>query len=154
MTFKELQVLLKKALIYNLMVNVDASLEEKNISHSNLSSRTGRKGNWFNDAKNNNEDIRISTFIRIFAAIQPKQEAGIDTEPTEILKDVFSKRVFDISDKLNNVMDGEGTPMRDIIQSDSDFYQDLIGDWAAVRSLGKLTEQEALYVDQISNWLK
>lgn len=154
MTFKDLQVLLKKALVYNLMVNVDMVLEHEGITHRDLSSRTGRAGNWFNDAKNNNEDIQFSTLARIFAAIQPKQEAGIDTNTTEMLKNVFSKKVFDVSEKLNNVMDGEGTPIQDIIQSDRDFYQDRIGDWASINSLGKLTEQEGLYVDQISSWLK
>lgn len=154
MTSKELQNLLKKALVYNLMVNLDTTLNDKDIKHSHLSSRTGRQGNWFNDAKNNNEDIRVSTLARIFAAIQPRQETGIDTETTEMLKDVFSKRVFDVSERLNNVADGEGTPIRDLIQSDRDFYQDRIGDWAAVRSLGKLTEQEVVQVNQIRDWLK
>lgn len=154
MTFKDLQVLLKKSLVYNLMVNVDTVLGSKGITHRNLSSRTGRAGNWFNDAKNNNEDIQFSTVARIFAAIQPIEGVGIDRDPTEMLKVVFSKKVFEISDKINNVKGAEGMPIHDIILSDKDFYQDRIGDWASVRLLGKLTEQEVLYVDQISNWLK
>jgi len=153
-TFKDLQSLLKKALVYNLMVNVDAVLEKKGITHRDLSSRTGRAGNWFNDAKNNNEDIQFSTVARVLAAIQPEQEIGVGTDTTEILNNVFSEKVFEVSEKLNNVMDGEGTPIHDIIQSDRNFYQDRIGDWASINSLGKMTKQEGLYVDQISSWLK
>lgn len=153
MTFKDLQVLLKKALVYNLMINIDKILEKENISHLDLSRRTGRAGNWFNDAKNNNEDVRISTVARILAAIQLKQEK-VDMDTTEILKGFFSKRVFEVSEKLNNVMDGEGTPIQETIQLDKDFYQDLIGDWASIDKLGDLKARERLYVDQISNWLK
>lgn len=157
MTIKDLQTLLKKALTYNLLFNVNTILGEKNISNSNISNGTGRAGNWFNDAKNNNEDIRFSTVARVFAAIKPETKTEIaterDPEIVTMLSNVFSEKVFELANVLNNLTHAEGMPIHVLIQSDRKFYQNLIAEWASIQSLGKLTTQEMAHVNQISEWL-
>jgi len=51
------------------MTNIDKTVSKAGLSHQEISSRTGRKGNWFNDAYNNNEDIHISSLSKVLSVI-------------------------------------------------------------------------------------
>lgn len=64
-----LQGLLNKIVLYRFTRNLDKELRDREINHSQISLATGRSGNWFNRTFNEIEDMRISTLIKLTAAV-------------------------------------------------------------------------------------
>lgn len=119
------------------MTNVEKTVSNAGISHQEVSARTGRKGNWFNDAYNNNEDIQISSLAKILSVVN---------DNTEIQKyqliDLFDEKVLRISKVLASLSDEDSDTINDFITSETDLFIDLIGDWGSLDAKKKLSNQE------------
>lgn len=68
-TSKTFQGLIDKIIVYRFTRNLDRELRSRRIAHSELSEATGRSKNWFNKTFNRPEDMRVSTFLKLFVAI-------------------------------------------------------------------------------------
>ncbi|USG67345.1 hypothetical protein NDK47_08765 [Brevibacillus ruminantium] len=91
-----LQGLLSKVLLYRFTRNLDKELNERKISHSQLSGSTGRSGNWFNRTFNELEDMRISTFIKSISAINKIISGNEKFKPVEV-RAVLDEELFKVA---------------------------------------------------------
>jgi hypothetical protein len=154
-----IQKLLRKALLYRLMANLDKTVSNAGLSHQEISSRTGRQGNWFNDAYNNNEDIHISSLSKILSVVN---------EHTEInqyrLTDIFDEKVLRISivmstladeQRKNKEKDKENTDIiKNFIIAEIDLFLDLLGDWGSLIAKKKLNDNELVYFEKLQSLIK
>ncbi|SHL24260.1 hypothetical protein [Shouchella rhizosphaerae] len=130
----QLKKIIKKALIYQVFSNIDQLLEEADISHRSLSYGTGRAENWFNDAYNNNEDIRLSSLTKVLAYISPFEGCPLEK--------LICRKSLRYGGLLNTISDEEEESITTFLQSDKDLLQDLIGDLGVIESKKKLTIEE------------
>lgn len=91
-----LQGLLNKVLLYRITRNLDKELQDRRISHAELSGSTGRSGNWFNRTFNELEDMRISTFIKSLTAINKIISGNSNFKPVEV-QSVLDIQLFKIA---------------------------------------------------------
>lgn len=134
---ESIQKLLKKALLYRLMTNVEKIVSNANLSHQEISSGTGRKGNWFNDAFNNNEDIQLSSLAKVLSVINSKKVIN-----QYQLKDIFDDKVLKISSVMSSLADEDIATINNFITSEKELFIDLIGDWGSLDAKRKLTSIE------------
>src|SRR5699024_4342686 len=131
--------MMKKALLYRLMYNLGETVNESNLNHSDLSSRVGNAKNWFNDAINNNEDIRISSFMRILSVVDEVGKVNLD-EYT--LKDFFDDKILKIAKLMRMLPDEHPDYVEDFIRNDLNIFIGLLADWRSMEYRNKLTEIE------------
>jgi len=96
-----LQGLLNKVIRYRLTRNLDKALQDREISHAQLSESTGRKGNWFNRTFNELEDMRASTLIKSVAAIskilnERRESSRRKYDPIEITS-IINEELFEVA---------------------------------------------------------
>jgi hypothetical protein len=141
-----LKGLFKKALLYRLLTNIDDLISKAKLSHKEVSSRTGRKGNWINDAYNQSEDIQISSLAKIFSVINTE----IDLNGYS-LSAVFDDKVLDIARVISNLSDEEedSAQIAEFVSSEEELLIDLLGDWGSLESKRKLNEEELSYFREI-----
>jgi hypothetical protein len=144
-----IQKLLKQALLYRLMTNIEKMVSTANLSHQEISSRTGRKGNWFNDAFNNNEDIKISSLAKILSVIN----SNTDINQYQ-LADIFDKKVVRIANVISCLADEDLSNIKNFLYSERDLFMDLIGDWGSLDSKKKLTGPEHACFKEILQVIK
>ncbi len=133
------------------MTNLDNLVSESNLSHIDISSRAGRKGNWFNDAYNNNEDIRLSSLAKILSIINKEKDI------TEyVLSDLFDKKVLEIARVLSNINDEDENSVHvlDFISAEDVLFVDLLGDWGSLESKRKLNSEEKMSFHKIKEFIK
>ena len=133
------------------MTNLDDLVSESNLSHIDISSRAGRKGNWFNDAYNNNEDIRISSLAKILSIINVEKDIK-----KYILADLFDKKVLEIARVLSNINDEDedSVYVLDFISAEDVLFVDLLGDWGSLESKKKLTSEEKMSFHKIKDFIR
>jgi len=143
MDINQLKKLLHKALIYRLMTKLDGFARDAKIPHSRLSVETGRSRNWFNEAYNNNEDIKISSLTRVLGAINRVHQIH-DYK----ISDLFDEKVLHITELLTRLSDEEDNKTPLFSRYDKELFLDLMSDWRALEAKNKLniTEQESLKV--------
>ncbi len=144
-----IQKLLRKALLYRLITNIDKIVSTAGISHQELSTNTGRKGNWFNDAYNNNEDIRISSLAKVLSVVNNK----IDIKQFSI-SNLYDEKVLRISSVISSLADENSLSINDFIFSEKDLFIDLVGDWGSLSSKKKLTSEEESCYQELQRLLK
>jgi transcriptional regulator with XRE-family HTH domain len=88
-TSQALRLLFNKIILYRFTRNLDRELKSRKITHSELSEATGRAKNWFNRVFNELEDIRISTFIRLYAAMSKLAEEKRHFQATPLTFDTL-----------------------------------------------------------------
>ncbi|MEQ6378240.1 hypothetical protein RZN22_17130 [Bacillaceae bacterium S4-13-58] len=96
---KELLIkLLHKVLLYRITRNIDKELNVRKISHSEISGSTGRNSNWFNRSFNELEDMKITTFVKILAAVNKNVDATTNSnfQPVSI-ESVLDKETLRIA---------------------------------------------------------
>ncbi|MFK2827127.1 hypothetical protein QYG89_15940 [Bacillus sp. B190/17] len=145
---KELNRLLRKALIFQLMTNIDHLIAKAEIPHSTLSVSTGQKHSWFNDAFNNNEDISISSLTKVLSVIGTK----IDLTDYKLM-DMFDRKVLMIARLITNLTDEEDDQIPFFICSEKEIIMDLLGDWGLLKAKKKLSENELETIEQIRSAL-
>lgn len=143
-----IQKLLRKALLYRLMANVERIVSNAGLSHQEVS-RTGRKGNWFNDAYNNNEDIHLSSLSKILSIVNKQTEIK-----QYRLTDIFDEKVLRISNVMSSLADEELDTIEDFMISEIDLFIDLIGDWGSLASKKKLSNNEYLIFEELQILIK
>ncbi|AND40651.1 MULTISPECIES: hypothetical protein [Bacillaceae] len=138
--------LFKRALLYRLLTNLDVLISKAKLSHKEVSSRTGRKGNWINDAYNQSEDIQISSLAKIFSVINTE----IDLNGYS-LSAVFDDKVLDIARVISNLSDEEenSAQIAQFVSSEEELLIDLLGDWGSLESKRKLNKEELSYFREI-----
>lgn len=139
-----LQKLLRKALLYRLMININGIISESGLSHQEISCQTGRARNWFNDAYNNNEDIRLSSLSKVFAVLSKE----FDLSNYQIT-DLFDKKVLHISGVLNSLADEDNDSIAGFILSEREIFSDLIADWGSLNEKKKLNEDEQFHYSEL-----
>lgn len=141
-----LKGLFKRALLYRLLTNLDVLISKAKLSHKEVSSRTGRKGNWINDAYNQSEDIQISSLAKIFSVINTE----IDLNGYS-LSAVFDDKVLDIARVISNLSDEEenSAQIAQFVSSEEELLIDLLGDWGSLESKRKLNKEELSYFREI-----
>ncbi|KOO42600.1 helix-turn-helix domain-containing protein [Priestia koreensis] len=138
-----LKKLMRKALIFNLMNNLNKIIRKAGMSHRELSERSGQSSNWFNDAYNNSEDITISSLAKVFGVLNEKVNIS-----SYQLTDLFDKQIIQISSTLSSLVDENEQSIQTFILSQPSLFSDLLADWAALNEKNKLTSDEKLlYVD-------
>lgn len=141
--------MIKKALMYQLLTNLDAKLKSKDIqlTHKQLSSDTGRNPSWFNSSFNQLEDIQISTFSRILAAVNERLKTSSKKEVDAVfLHDILTLKVINTANLLNRLADEEDHHLQAFIQDEEELFRDLISYWGILSEDKKLDlfEKEAL----------
>lgn len=140
--------LLRKALLYRLMNNLNDMILETKLTHRSISNGVGNSDNWFNDAYNNNEDIRISSLLRVLSVIELEfnlKDYTLDT--------LFDKKILEIGSLINSLSDENDKYIKDFIMSDKDMFVDLIGDWASMDYKKKLSEAEQEVFNQVRGYI-
>ena len=143
------QKLMRKALLYRLITNIEKITSKAGLSHQKISAETGRRGNWFNDAFNNNEDIKISSLAKILSVVNHK------TDIKEYhLSDVFDEKVLKISRVISSLSDESSNSIQDFILSEETLLLDLIGDWGSLNSKKKLSSEEISCFEELQQLLR
>ena len=144
-----IQKLLRKALLYRIMTNVEKLVSNSGLSHQKISSSTGRKGNWFNDAYNNNEDIHLSSLSKILSVVNDHTEIN-----QYQLTDIFDKKVLRLSSVMSSLADETEATINNFIISELDLFIDLLGDWGSLDSKNKLSSQEHTCFEELQKLIK
>ncbi|HLQ82525.1 MAG TPA: hypothetical protein VK121_01585 [Pseudogracilibacillus sp.] len=140
--------MMKKALLYRLMYNLDEIVNKSNLTHSDLSSRVGNAKNWFNDAYNNDEDIRISSFVRILSIVDEVGKVNLDKYT---LKDFFDDKILKIASLMRMLPDEHIDYVEDFIRNDLNIFIGLLADWRSLEYRKKLTKGEQNNLTEINN---
>src|SRR5699024_3844271 len=140
--------MMKKALLYRLMNILDDIVNKSDLTHSDLSSRVGNAKNWFNDASNNNEDIRISSFMRILSVVDEVDKVNLDKYT---LKDFFDDKILKIAKLMRMLPDEHPDYVEDFIKNDLNIFIELLADWRSLEYRKKLTEIEQDTLTEINN---
>jgi hypothetical protein len=119
------------------MTNLERLLTTTGLSHSKLSAGTRKKGNWFNDAYNNNEDIRLSSLAKLLAVIDPNH--GLTDHA---IAAIYDETVLRIAVYMNFLLDEEEPDLLKTIRSENELITDLLGDWGSLEAKKKLTPPE------------
>jgi hypothetical protein len=119
------------------MTNIENLLSISKLSHSKLSEGTGRKGNWYNDAFNNNEDIHISSLAKLLSVVDSKH--GITNRN---ISEIFDEKVLRLSSLMSRMSDENETDTSNLISLEIVLFTDLIGDWGSLEAKKKLTSDE------------
>lgn len=88
--------LLKKILLKELYQRLDVAKGRLSINDRELSENVGQASNWFNDGKHNMEDMRISSFLRIWSYMSSEMESKTpdDSSHQKIeLEEIFTRQV-------------------------------------------------------------
>lgn len=138
--------LLRKAMLYRLMDNLNHLISEAKLTHRAVSNRMGNSDNWLNDAYNNNEDIYISSFARVLSVIGQE----MDLKEHRLLS-LFDGEILKIASLMGRVSDEDANHIKDLIQADKKIFTDVLGDWASMAYKKKLDYVEKATMDQISD---
>lgn len=140
-----LKKLIRKALVFNLMNNLNTIIKATGLSHRELSERAGQSSNWFNDAFNNSEDITISSLSKVFGVLD--QDKSIEPYPLMVL---FDKKIILISNTLSRLADEDQDEqsIKNFILINDLLFSDMLTDWGALIEKKKLTtDEKSLYLD-------
>ncbi|MBO1005910.1 hypothetical protein [Pseudogracilibacillus auburnensis] len=108
----------------------------------------GNADNWFNDAYNNNEDIRISSFVRVLSVI------GQELDLSEYkLGALFDEKILKIASLVNTLSDEDDAYVESFIQADRSIFIDLLGDWGSLDYRKKLNKAENDNLDKIRDFI-
>jgi hypothetical protein len=136
-----LQGLLNKVILYRFTRNFDKILQDRKISHAELSESTGRKGNWFNRTFNELEDMRISTFIKSVAAVTKILNERGQSEPIDITS-IINEELIEIATVS---IDLTIIDIEDLLSPDSgltDFFLKLKVYVDSMKALNDIVSQE------------
>ncbi|MGI8386594.1 hypothetical protein [Robertmurraya sp. P23] len=126
------------------MDNIDDLISEAKLTHREVSNRAGNSNNWFNDAYNNNEDIHISSFVKVLSVINEKH----DLKEHKLLN-VFDMKILSISTLISRLSDEDENYINDFIISDKQLFLDVLGDWASMEYKNKLNEKEKEIMEKV-----
>lgn len=126
------------------MDNIDDLISEAKLTHREVSNRAGNSNNWFNDAYNNNEDIHISSFVKVLSVINEKY----DLKEHKLLN-VFDTKILSISTLVSRLSDEEENYINDFIIADKQLFLDVLGDWASMDYKNKLNEKEKEIMEKV-----
>jgi DNA-binding transcriptional regulator YhcF (GntR family) len=149
-----LQKLLQKILIYRLTRNIDKELEDRKISHLELSENTGRNSNWFNRTYNELEDMKTSTFIKVITAINKIISDNDNFKPVEV-NSVLNEEILKMASVSIDLAMNE---VDYLLKNDHDFCEFFVGMHFYVDALkalkNVLTEEELNVYEQLLNRIK
>jgi len=123
------------------MTNIDTLLIDANLNHKEVSNKIGNPNNWFNDAFNNNEDIRLSSIIKIISVIPEQKSIKLNA--------LFDCKILEITSMMTNLSYEDDNYIKKFILSESEIFTDVIGDWATMNYRGKLKDDEQKAVETI-----
>lgn len=126
------------------MDNLDKLISEAKLTHREVSNRAGNSNNWFNDAYNNNEDIHMSSFIKILSVINQE----IELKELKLVG-IFDEKLLSISSLISRLNDEERNYLNDFIVSEKNLFLDVLGDWASMAYRNKLSENEKEIMDRV-----
>ena len=141
--------LLRKALIYRIMVKVDELVVEANLTHKEISEQTGREGNWVNRIYNDSSDMTVSSLAKILSVINQKvclEDIGLNR--------VFNTEVLKVAKVMSQVADENTDSISSFILSEKLIFSDLMGGLGALRERNKLTAAEKEVLEKIEDLLK
>lgn len=141
-----LKRLLRKLMIHRLTRNLDRAMRANKISHTELSEAVGRTKNWFNRVFNELEDIRVSTFLRVYVALLKL----VETRPystKELIKfeDIFDGDVLRLAALSNDLQTDNIQALLKVDSELVEFLLGLRGYVENVRSLRRLLEEDEIH---------
>ncbi|EIM05904.1 hypothetical protein A1A1_13822 [Planococcus antarcticus DSM 14505] len=144
-----IQKMVKKVLMYQVLTNFDAKIKDKDLqlTHRELSVRTGRAPSWFNNSFTGLEDLQVSSFLRILAAASERSEEKTGREIDEaFLRDILTSEAIETANALNRLAVEDDNHLLSFIQSEETLFLNLISYWGILNEKNKLdsTEEETL----------
>ncbi|MCA1060296.1 hypothetical protein LCL96_15260 [Rossellomorea aquimaris] len=122
---------------------------ETNFSHQKISELTGRRGNWFNDAFNNNEDIQISSLSKVLSVLD--EQITIEQYSLSAL---FSEKSLKISRVLCSLPDESEESLSYFISTELDIFSDLLADLGSLNYRGKLSIEESVCFRELEGLIR
>ncbi|UZJ78609.1 hypothetical protein [Fictibacillus sp. KU28468] len=144
-----LQKLLRKAMIYQLMIKINKLIKEANLTHKEISEQTGRSGNWVNRVYNNSSDITMSSLSKIISVISEKIELDKYN-----LNALFDQKTLKIASTMSSLADENSISATAFILSEKELFSDLMGDWGALSERKKLSKKEKAVFEKLQKLLK
>lgn len=139
--------LLRKSVLYRLMDNIDNLLISKsNLTHRELSNLAGNSNNWFNDAYNNNEDIQITSFVKVLSVVNQKKDLS-----NYKLMSIFDEKILKIMSLFSRLTDEEDNYIEEFIIAEKTLFMDIIGDWASMEYKNKLNAKEIDVMNEVKD---
>lgn len=135
---------MRKALLYQLMNNLNGVISKTDLTHREISNGIGNADNWFNDAYNNNEDIYISSFIRVLSVI--------DKEFTLVnynLINLFDENILKIASLMDALSNEEDAYVIKFIEADLSTFIGLVANWKSMDYRNKLNDIEKESLEKI-----
>jgi len=120
---------------------MDNLIADAGMNHREVSTKIGNSANWMNDAFNNNEDIRISSLMKILS-IMP----GISDKT---FNELFDNKMLKITAMMNSLSEESSEYMKKFILSEKQLFMDVIGDWAVMIGKKKINEEEKNTAEQV-----
>lgn len=121
------------------------------LAFTNLSEEAGSHKSWLNAAINHNENLYLSSLLRVYTALKEKQEEQLAQNPA--LKDAvdvslliddavinFTRMYLDISNDIS---------LEDSIAEHPDIWDGLISRWNEQKGRGKLKAEEIDLLEQV-----
>lgn len=130
------------------MDNLDGIIDISGLNHSQLSKSISRPENWFNAVFNNNEDITISSFIRILSVINE----NFDLNEYDIFH-FFDEKILKIATSMHALHDEDDTYLKQFIKNDLNIFTDLVSDWGIMLARNKLADIEKETLTEIDNFI-
>lgn len=144
-----LKKLLRKALLSRLMDNLQKLTLRANLNHRTISIQMGASANWFNDAYNNNEDIKISSLARVLSVISEKLELE-----EEKLITLFDKKSLEIASLYGSTSNENEQYIENLIQNEKNMFSDLIAEWDYLSRKNKLDKNEKKVALKVQELIK
>lgn len=144
-----LKKLLRKALLSRLMDNLQKLTLRANLNHRTISIQMGASANWFNDAYNNNEDIKISSLARVLSVISEKLELE-----EEKLITLFDKKSLEIASLYGSMSNENEQYIENLIQNEKNMFSDLIAEWDYLSRKNKLDKNEKKVALKVQELIK
>lgn len=133
-----LQNLLNKIIRYRFTRNIDRELENRKISHAELSRSCGRNENWYNRSFNNLEDMKITTLVKLVAAVTKISDQKAKHEPFNI-NSVLDEELVVIASVLIDLKENN---LKEILHPDANMMEFFLKIKVYVNSMKNLVTQE------------
>lgn len=137
-------------------------ISERDVNDRELSQGVAQASNWFNDAKNNTEDIRISSFLRILSFLTDKdkikQEKDKDKTYIPMSTDeIFTEQIIWIASIYIAIKDEIYPPdvssLYDYLDENPERLRVMIPTIRGLKEKHKLSDEEQNYLEELLKYI-
>lgn len=150
------RILWKKILLKEFFQQMEVVSSRIHISDKAISESSGQSPNWFNDAKNNQEDIQISSFIRVLSVLTDSKNLKLSAEstPQKIpIEEIYTNQLIWLGSVFNGLKVDKDISVERLIESyiksDPERLNELIATLSGLKTAGKLSEEEKKFSNKL-----